>query len=100
MTPNMRISKARAKHGDTRRLPLRHAAIRVPWHDTGWAGTVCQASSKNSWCMVRIGAGGPIPLIATVVFGASDFEQRSQQVDTQGDHRVQGCCAAQQTSRR
>lgn len=35
-----------------RRLPLHHVTIRVPWHDTGWAGTVCQAPSKNSWCMV------------------------------------------------
>lgn len=35
-----------------RRLHLHHVTIRVPWHDTSWAGTVCQAPSKNSWCMV------------------------------------------------
>ena len=35
-----------------RRLPLHHVTIRVPWHDTGWTGTVCNAPSKNSWCMV------------------------------------------------
>ncbi|MBU0553184.1 AAA family ATPase [Myxococcota bacterium] len=37
---------------DTRQLPLQHLSVRLPWHDTGWAGTVCQAPSKNTWSMV------------------------------------------------
>lgn len=37
---------------DARQLPVQHLSIRLPRHDTGWAGTVCQAPSKNTWCMV------------------------------------------------
>ena len=39
-------------HSGARQLPIQHLSVRLPWHDTGWAGTVCQAPSKNSWCMV------------------------------------------------
>src|SRR4051812_4905036 len=30
---------------------LRHLSARVPWHDTGWTGTVCLAPSANSSCL-------------------------------------------------
>ncbi len=42
-----------------RRLPLHHVTVRVPWHDGGWAGTVCARPRDNSSCLVlpRIGAG-------------------------------------------
>ena len=30
--------------------PLRHLSIRVPWHDAGWTGTVCQAPQLNGAC--------------------------------------------------
>ena len=30
--------------------PLRHISIRVPWHDNGWAGTVCKSPSLNGAC--------------------------------------------------
>ena len=30
--------------------PLRHLSIRVPWHDTGWTGTICTAPHLNSIC--------------------------------------------------
>ena len=42
-----------------RRLPLHHVTIRVPWHDGGWAGTVCARPRDNSSCLVlpRIGTG-------------------------------------------
>lgn len=38
--------------------PLRHLSIRVPWHDAGWAGTVCDDPTANTACLVlkRIGA--------------------------------------------
>jgi ATP-dependent exoDNAse (exonuclease V) alpha subunit len=39
-------------HSGARQLPIQHLSVRLPWHDTGWAGTVCRAPSKNSWCMV------------------------------------------------
>jgi hypothetical protein len=30
--------------------PLRHVSIRVPWHDSGWNGTVCEAPHLNGAC--------------------------------------------------
>ena len=40
-----------------RRLPTHHLTIRVPWHDAGWSGTVCQRPLENTSCLVlpRIG---------------------------------------------
>ena len=35
-----------------RRLPLHHVTVRVPWHDGGWAGTVCSRPLDNSSCLV------------------------------------------------
>ena len=31
--------------------PLRHISIRVPWHDTGWNGSVCTAPRLNGACL-------------------------------------------------
>ena len=38
--------------------PLRHLSIRVPWHDAGWAGTICNAPHLN-------GAGVKLKRIAS-----------------------------------
>ncbi len=38
-----------------RRLPVQHVSIRVPWHDSGWNGTVCKNPSKNTACRVLKG---------------------------------------------
>src|SRR5229473_1500938 len=40
------------------RIPLRHLSVRVPWHDSGWDGTVCKYPRKNASCLAlnRIGA--------------------------------------------
>ena len=35
-----------------RRLPVQHVSIRVPWHDAGWAGTVCNRPTANTACRV------------------------------------------------
>jgi len=32
------------------KFPLRHISIRVPWHDTGWVGCICQAPHLNGAC--------------------------------------------------
>lgn len=32
-------------------FPLRHISIRVPWHDAGWAGTVCGDPRHNTSCL-------------------------------------------------
>ena len=31
--------------------PLRHISIRVPWHDNGWTGTVCNSPKFNTACL-------------------------------------------------
>lgn len=31
--------------------PLRHVSIRVPWHDNGWGGTVCNQPRQNTACL-------------------------------------------------
>jgi hypothetical protein len=42
-----------------RLLPTHHITIRVPWHDSGWGGTVCARPLENTSCLIlpRIGAG-------------------------------------------
>ena len=40
-----------------RRLPVHHITIRVPWHDSGWKGTVCRQPLDNSSCLVLRGIG-------------------------------------------
>ena len=32
--------------------PIKNLSIRVPWHDTGWEGKVCQAPTLNSSCLI------------------------------------------------
>src|SRR5215210_7848250 len=34
------------------KLPLRHLSVRVPWHDNGWNGTICQHPIENADCLV------------------------------------------------
>ena len=42
-----------------RLLPAHHITIRVPWHDSGWTGTVCARPRENTSCLIlpRIGEG-------------------------------------------
>ena len=35
-----------------RRLPIQHLSIRVPWHDAGWTGVVCNKPAGNLACRV------------------------------------------------
>jgi hypothetical protein len=39
-------------HAGARQLPTQHLSIRVPWHDSGWVGTVCKNPKGNSSCLV------------------------------------------------
>jgi hypothetical protein len=32
--------------------PVLHLSVRVPWHEAGWDGTVCQHPSDNASCLV------------------------------------------------
>lgn len=34
-----------------RQLPLHHITIRVPWHDSGWNGTICNNPCNNTSCL-------------------------------------------------
>lgn len=33
-------------------IPVKHVSIRVPWHDSGWNGTVCRKPETNTACSV------------------------------------------------
>src|SRR3989304_6134787 len=33
-------------------LPAHHITIRVPWHDSGWAGSVCARPLDNTNCLI------------------------------------------------
>ncbi|MDP1627646.1 MULTISPECIES: ATP-dependent RecD-like DNA helicase [Pseudomonadota] len=68
-----------------RKLPPQHISIRVPWHDSGWSGRICQNPLGNTHCVAlpRIGdnrddtweasvrgelfdtEGGPLPACAS-----------------------------------
>ena len=36
----------------SRTLPAQHLSIRVPWHDAGWTGRVCNNPAKNTACRI------------------------------------------------
>lgn len=42
-----------------RGMPFQHLTIRVPWHDHGWVGSICEDCCANTSCIVlpRIGTG-------------------------------------------
>src|SRR5688572_28594714 len=35
-----------------RQLPLHHVSVRVPWHDRGWDGSVCEDPKANTSCLI------------------------------------------------
>ncbi len=39
-------------------FPLKHISIRVPWHDSGWDGSVCRAPSHNTACTKLVNIAG------------------------------------------
>lgn len=41
-----------------RELPTQHLTIRVPWHDSGWQGSICQNCFANTSCTI-------LPRVAT-----------------------------------
>lgn len=36
---------------------VQHLSVRVPWHDSGWNGTVCSDPGRNSSCVLLSGIG-------------------------------------------
>lgn len=36
----------------TQKLSLQHLSIRVPWHDNGWTGGICNKPLNNSSCLI------------------------------------------------
>jgi hypothetical protein len=32
-------------------FPLKHISIRVPWHDSGWNGSICREPARNTACL-------------------------------------------------
>ncbi len=46
-----------ALYDGARKLAIQHISIRVPWHDSGWDGRVCQQPGANTACMVLVNIG-------------------------------------------
>lgn len=63
-----------------RQLPTQHLTIRVPWHDSGWAGTVCRNPCANTSCLVlpRIGESRNDALEMTVAGQSVEHLDRTQ----------------------
>lgn len=69
-----------------RLLPPTHVSIRVPWHDDGWAGTICKAPRENTSCLV-------LPRIAT---GRNDDREEGcsgRRWDTLASEEMPACVA-------
>ncbi|MBK7078217.1 MAG: AAA family ATPase [Myxococcales bacterium] len=41
----------------SRKLAASHVSIRVPWHDAGWEGTLCQQPAANTACTILVNIG-------------------------------------------
>ncbi|MBK0372658.1 AAA family ATPase [Streptomyces sp. RB110-1] len=46
------ITDERALSGGRAMAYVQHLSVRVPWHDTGWAGTVCADPGANHACVM------------------------------------------------
>lgn len=57
-----------------RPLPVQHLTIRVPWHDNGWQGTVCNNPCGNTSCTV-------LSRIAASRDDAFETEQAGQSIE-------------------
>lgn len=55
--------------------PLRHISIRVPWHDKGWIGSVCDAPQLNGSCVKLKGIAGRKNDQQEVIFRGKSLEQ-------------------------
>lgn len=55
-------------------FPLRHISIRLPWHDRGWIGTVCEAPQLNGSCVKLKGIAGSKNDQQEVIFRGKSLE--------------------------
>ena len=69
-----------------RRLPVQHLSIRVPWHDSDWAGTVCKRPATNMACRV-------LPRIAESKDDAAESSTASQSFADLSPDQLPPCVA-------
>ena len=62
-----------------------HISVRVPWHDNGWNGTVCQFPGENNACLRLKNRDKPVKMKDYWESLASDLH------DTHPDS-CEGCC--------
>lgn len=48
---DIRIAVAKTGRGEMDAQSIRHVSVRVPWHDRGWDGHVCQDPKGNTACL-------------------------------------------------
>src|ERR1700676_3032019 len=69
-----------------RQLPTMHVSVRVPWHDSRWAGNICANPRGNTSCLV-------LPRIAETK--DDDFEAGHAKADWNPDGARLPACAAE-----
>ena len=66
-------------------FPLRHLSIRVPWHDSGWAGTICKAPQLNGAC-------AKLPRIAAKKRDVDEIKIAGKSLDEEVPRDQWPCC--------
>lgn len=69
-----------------RQLPTMHVSVRVPWHDSRWAGKVCSNPRGNTSCLI-------LPRVAEKKDDKFESEIAETDWDTEGEHLP--ACAAE-----
>ena len=69
-----------------RRLPTMHVSVRVPWHDSRWAGKICTNPRGNTSCLI-------LPRVAETK--DDDFESSLAGSDWDSDGARLPACAAE-----
>lgn len=78
-----------SKRWPVTKYPIRHISIRVPWHDTGWHGIVCNAPRLNGACL-------KLPRIAESRVDAKEEAVAGQSLETLSEAQWP-CCVGERT---
>jgi hypothetical protein len=71
------------------KYPIQHLSLRVPWHDTGWHGIVCNAPRLNGACL-------KLPRIAESRVDAKEEAIAGQSLETLSEAQWP-CCVSERT---
>ena len=64
---------------------IQHISVRVPWHDNGWDGTICQDPAGNSACLK----------LKNIAENRNDRVEIAIRGERMEDHMEKVCCIAE-----